>query len=597
MAATLQLWPKLNHDKADHRMLLLLLAYFGGVLTIVSPCILPVLPFVFARADQPFRKSGLPLLAGMAVTFALFASLATVGGGWVVRANEFGRIAALILFGVFGLALLLPALAERLSRPFVQLGSRISQSSDGRPSVSNSFLLGIGTGLLWAPCAGPILGLILTGAALSGASARSAILLLFYAAGAATSLAIALLAGGRVFAAMKRSLGAEEWIRRTLGVAILAGVVAVAFGLDRGVLTRVSLASTSNLEQRLVDRFHPAAAQKTVVLNQTVNVSSDPNSPPKTLPDLSGATAWINSPPLTPAALRGKVVLVDFWTYSCINCLRTLPYIKAWYAKYKDQGLVILGVHTPEFPFEKDESNVRKAVHDLGISYPVAMDNDYRIWRSFNNEYWPADYFIDATGRVRYHQFGEGDYDQAEKWIRSLLEEANHQPLPNTPTQIAAIGTEAGLDSSDLQSPETYIGYDRAQNFASPGGLQDSPQVYRVPAELQLNQWALEGNWKDEGQLATLLSPTGSIVYRFHARDLHLVLGPAADGKPIRFRVTLDGKAPGADHGVDTDANGYGIVKENRLYQLIRQQKGVKDRTFRIEILSPGLRAYSFTFG
>ncbi len=568
-------------------MFLVLLAYFGGVLTILSPCILPVLPFVFARSDQPFRKSGLPLLAGMCITFAVVASLATVGGGWAVRANQFGRVAALVLFALFGLTLLFSSLADRLSRPLVRLGNRLSQNSDA--SVLNSFLLGIGTGLLWAPCAGPILGLILTGAALQGASARTALLLLSYAAGAATSLAVALLAGGRLFAAMKRGLGVEEWIRRALGVAVLAAVAAVAFGLDRGVLTRLSLASTGGLEQRLLDRFHPP---KPIVVTQTIDISDSVK------PDLSGATAWINSPPLTLESLRGKVVLVDFWTYSCINCLRTLPYIKAWNEKYKDSGLVIIGVHTPEFAFEKDESNVRKAVKDLGVTYPVPMDNDYKIWRSFNNEYWPADYFIDATGAVRFHHFGEGAYDESEKWIRTLLEEANHAPLPQTATAIAASGTEAAADANDVQSPETYVGYARAQNFASPGGFnQDDPQTYRTPAALNLNQWALAGRWKDEDQVATSLAADDSISYRFHARDLHLVLGPSADGKPIRFRVTLDGQAPGADHGVDTDAEGSGVVTGDRLYQLIRQQGSIHDRTFRIEFLVPGVRAYSFTFG
>jgi cytochrome c biogenesis protein CcdA/thiol-disulfide isomerase/thioredoxin len=570
-------------------MFLVLLAYFGGVLTILSPCILPVLPFVFARSDQPFRKSGLPLLAGMCITFAVVASLATVGGGWAVRANQFGRIAALILFALFGLTLLFSSLADRLSRPLVQLGNRLSTNSDSGASVLNSFLLGIGTGLLWAPCAGPILGLILTGAALQGASARTALLLLSYAAGAATSLGVALLAGGRIFAAMKRGLGVEEWIRRALGVAVLAAVAAVAFGLDRGFLTRLSLAGTNNLEQRLLDRFHPP---KPIVITQTIDVSDSAK------PDLSGATAWINSPPLSFASLHGKVVLVDFWTYSCINCLRTLPYIKAWNEKYKDSGLVIIGVHTPEFPFEKDEVNVRKAVKDLGITYAVPMDNNYKIWRSFNNEYWPADYFIDATGAIRFHHFGEGSYDESEKQIRTLLEEANHAPLPQTATRIAASGTEAAADANDVQSPETYVGYARAQNFASPDGFnQDDPQVYRTPTALTLNQWALAGKWKDEDQLATSLAAGDSISYRFHARDLHLVLGPSADGKPVRFRVTLDGQAPGANHGVDTDAEGYGVVTGDRLYQLIRQQGSIHDRTFRIEFLVPGVRAYSFTFG
>jgi cytochrome c biogenesis protein CcdA/thiol-disulfide isomerase/thioredoxin len=585
-------------------MLLLVLAYFGGILTILSPCILPVLPFVFARANQPFRKNGLPLLAGMVVTFALVASLATVGGGWAVRANQFGRIAALILFGIFGLTLLFTSLAERLSRPIVQLGSRLSGNSDASPSIANSFLLGIGTGLLWAPCAGPILGLILTGAALGGASAGTVLLLLAYAAGAATSLAIALFAGGRFFAALKHSLGAEEWIRRILGVAVLAGVVVVAFGLDRGVLTRLSLASTSGLEQTLLERFRPTNNTGKDALTQAINAGGDLDAGPKNMPDLSGSGPWIdlanlaNSPALTPAALHGKVVLVDFWTYSCINCLRTLPYLKAWNDKYKNSGLVIIGVHTPEFPFEKDEGNVRKAVHDLGITYPIVMDNDYRIWRAFGNEYWPADYFIDAKGHIRYHHFGEGGYDESETWIRGLLKDATQQPLPGATTRITASGAEAPSDSSVVQSPETYIGYDRAKNFASPGTLgEDSSQAYEAPATLARNQWALAGTWLDSSQIATLGSPTGSIEYRFHARDLHLVLGPAKGGKPVRFRITIDGKPPGADHGVDTDANGNGAVKENRLYQLIRQRNAIQDRTFRIEFLDPGVQAFAFTFG
>ena len=581
-------------------ILLLFLAYLGGILTILSPCILPVLPFVFARSDRPFLKSGLPLLAGMAATFTLVASLAAVGGAWAVRANQFGRLAALILLGLFGLTLLFSSLAERLSRPLVQLGGRLSGNPDSSAGLGQSFLLGIGTGLLWTPCAGPILGLILTGAALSGASAHTAIFLLVYAAGAATSLALALLAGGRVFAAMKRSLGAEEWIRRILGVAVLAGVAAVAFGLDRGILTRLSLAGTSNLEERLVALAGPKDQTMKIDANPAMMMSAGGNASavPVTLPDLSGATAWINSPPLTAESLRGKVVVVDFWTYSCINCLRSLPTIQAWYDKYKDSGLVVLGVHTPEFPFEKDESNVRNAVRELGIDYPVAMDNDYRIWRGFNNRYWPAHYFIDAAGHVRYHHFGEGGYEESEAWIRSLLEERNHQPPPNSAMKIAASGAEAASDLQAVQSPETYIGYIRAKNFASPGGFnEDGAQLYRAPAQLELNEWALTGRWKDEGQIATLLSSTGGIVYRFHARDLHLVLGPRSDGKPVRFRITLDGKPPGADHGEDCDENGFGTVTESRLYQLIRQKSGVRDRVFRLEFFTPGVQAFAFTFG
>ncbi len=307
-------------------MALLFLAFLGGILTILSPCILPVLPFVFARADQPFRRRGLPLLTGMALTFAPFAALATIGGNWVVRTNQYGRALSMALLTLFGLALLWPALAERFSRPFVRLGGRMAQPSGSDTSPLRSLLLGISIGLLWAPCAGPILGLILTGAAIQGVSGHSALLLLAYAAGAATSLAVALFAGGRLFAILRRSLGAEVWIRRALGVAVLAGVAAIALGLDRGLLTQISLASTGGVEQSLLDRFQPKK-----------------ENAPAVMPDLPAGAVWLNSPPLTRAELKGHVVLIDFWTYSCINCLRTIPYIRAWADKYRDSGLIVIG--------------------------------------------------------------------------------------------------------------------------------------------------------------------------------------------------------------------------------------------------------------
>jgi cytochrome c biogenesis protein CcdA/thiol-disulfide isomerase/thioredoxin len=592
-------------------MALLVLAFLGGILTIISPCILPVLPFVFSKADQPFRKSGLPLLAGMAVTFAAFAAVATVGGAWVVRANQYGRVVALVVLAIFGLTLLWPALADRLSRPFVQLGSRLSQPSDSgaSPSPLRSLLLGIATGLLWAPCAGPILGLILTGAALEGASERSAFLLLAYAAGAATSLAVALLAGGKVFAALKRSLQAEVWIRSVLGVAVLAGVAVIAFGLDRGLLTRVALASTSGLEQSLIDRIHPTVESQNAPAPNTQQKSpggmmmmmsaksAGAAAEPQMMPELSGAVAWLNSPPLGRDQLKGHVVLVDFWTYSCINCLRSIPYVRAWAQKYKDSGLIVIGVHTPEFAFEKDEDNVRHAVSELKITYPVALDNDYKIWKAFSNSYWPADYLVDATGYIRFHHFGEGKYDESEQQIQQLLKEHNPQLSVNGLVKVAATGAEAP-PANDVESPETYVGYERADSFLSAGGLKhDVAQIYSAPKHLELNQWGLAGTWTDHPQVASLDSARGRIVYRFHARDLHLVLGPAPNGKPIRFRVTIDGQAPGANHGVDTDAQGDGKITDQRLYQLIRQKDAIEDRTFEIEFLDPGAQAYAFTFG
>jgi cytochrome c biogenesis protein CcdA/thiol-disulfide isomerase/thioredoxin len=424
-------------------MLLFVLAYLGGVLTIVSPCILPVIPFVLARADRPFLRNGLPMLVGMALAFAVVATLASVAGGWVVSANQYGRIAALALLAIFGVTLLFPELADRLMRPLVAVGARLSQSADQASdgSVWAPLLLGVATGFLWAPCAGPVLGLILTGAALQGASVKTTLLLLTYAAGAATSLALALVIGGRVFAAMKRSIGAGEWIRRGLGAAVLVAIAAIALGLDTGFLTNLSLGSTTSLEQGLLDKLHPRENTMAMTGAMTGTMTGGPSMMMQAkpggqgeqlpvegaLPSLSGAVEWLNSKPLTADDLKGKVVLVDFWTYSCINCLRSIPYIRAWAEKYRDHGLVVIGVHAPEFAFEKNVDNVKKAVATLNIAYPVAIDNDYRIWRAFDNQYWPAHYFIDAQGMIRHHEFGEGDYDESERVIQKLLAEAGEQ--------------------------------------------------------------------------------------------------------------------------------------------------------------------------
>lgn len=577
-------------------MWILILAYLGGILTIASPCILPVLPFVFARADRPFLRSGLPLLVGMALTFALFATLAAVGGGWVVAVNQYGRWLALFLMALFGVTLLFPALAERVMRPLVSAGNRLSDrvAADKQNSVGSSLLLGVATGLLWAPCAGPILGLVLTGAALQGANVGSTLLLLAYAAGAATSLALALLIGGKVFSAMKRSLGAGEWIRRGLGVAMLLGVAAIAFGLDTGVLARISTASGGGIEQRLVQAFNPASRPAAL---QTTADAAPALADLGEMPSLSGAVQWLNSPPLQAEALRGKVVLVDFWTYSCINCLRSLPYVKAWAEKYRDQGLVVIGVHAPEFAFERDTANVAKEAKKLGIDYPIAIDNNYRIWQAFNNQYWPAHYFIDANGRIRYQHFGEGDYAQSERVIQTLLRLAGGKDTSTAISQVHGQGVEQAASRQTDISPETYLGYQRAENFASAPAVQDSAADYAASPLLSLNHWALAGNWTIGAERATLNTPDGRIVYRFHARDLHLVLGPAATGQPIAFKVTLDGKAPGEMHGVDVAPDGSGVITDQRLYQLIRQTDGAGEHTFSIEFERAGVSAYAFTFG
>jgi cytochrome c biogenesis protein CcdA/thiol-disulfide isomerase/thioredoxin len=571
-------------------MLIFILAYLGGVLTIFSPCVLPVLPFIFARSDQSFRRSGLPILLGMAATFTLLASLAAVGGAWLIALNQYGRYAAMLLLLLMGLALVFPAFSERLMRPFVAFGGRLQQRADQHSSIKGSLLLGVAVGFLWAPCAGPILGLVLAGAALNGANLHSALLLLVFAAGAATSLAVALLAGGRVFSLMKRGLGAEEWVRRGLGVAVLIGVLVIALGWDTRFLAQFNFLSTASTEQKLIAQLaEPLASSQpgaTIVAETAA------------MPSLSGATQWLNSPPLTSEMLRGKVVLVDFWTYSCINCLRTLPYLKAWNEKYRDQGLVIIGVHTPEFAFEKDPHNVEQAIHDLGITYPVAMDNEYTIWNAYKNQYWPAHYLIDVNGKIRHQHFGEGAYQETEQMIQTLLKEAHHGALAMGDELVLVAGSGATAAAADTErSPETYLGYARQQNLVSPEAIKkDMPGQYTAPRTLKANQWALSGKWRVSAEFAAVQASGGAISFRFQGRDLHLVLG-AHDGKPVRFKVTLDGVAPDADHGMDIDAQGNGVIREQRLYQLVRQSGKIATHTFRIEFLDADAEAFAFTFG
>jgi thiol-disulfide isomerase/thioredoxin len=316
------------------------------------------------------------------------------------------------------------------------------------------------------------------------------------------------------------------------------------------------------------------------------------------LPSFDGATAWLNSPPLTPAGLRGKVVLAGFWTYTCINWLRQLPYLRAWAGKYVGQGLVVIGVHTPEFGFEHEVSYVRRAVADMRIDYPVVIDNDYAIWTGFDNHYWPALYFADAQGQIRHHYFGEGEYPQSEMVIQQLLTEAGARDVSHDTVSVVGVGLEAPADWASLRSGENYAGYDRTENFASPGGVRpDKPHSYSAPAELRLNHWALSGDWTMGEQATTSNAAGGQITCRFHARDLHMVLGPAVPGTSVGVQVLLDGQPPGAAHGSDLDEQGRGAVTEPRLYQLIRQHERVTDRIFQITFLDPGAQAFSFTFG
>jgi thiol-disulfide isomerase/thioredoxin len=316
------------------------------------------------------------------------------------------------------------------------------------------------------------------------------------------------------------------------------------------------------------------------------------------LPGFDGATGWLNSPPLTAEELRGKVVLVDFWTYTCINWLRTLAYVRAWAEKYEDQGLVVVGVHTPEFPFEREVENVRRAAEDLSVGYPIALDGDYGVWRAFGNRYWPAVYIADAQGRILFHHFGEGMYEESERVIQQLLREAGHECIGDDLVSVVPEGFEAQADWTNLGSPETYLGYEQAQNFASPGDVVlDEPQTYVTPDSLRLNQWALSGDWTIERRASVVNGAGGRLAFRFHARDVHLVMRPHVHDTSVPFRVLVDGEPPGAGHGLDVDEDGHGTVAHPRLYQLVRERESVTDRTFEITFHQAGVEAYVFTFG
>lgn len=316
------------------------------------------------------------------------------------------------------------------------------------------------------------------------------------------------------------------------------------------------------------------------------------------MPSLDRATAWLNSPPLTAASLRGKVVLINFWTYTCINWLRSLPYVRAWASKYTDHGLLVIGVHAPEFSFEKDLENVRRAATELTVRYPIAVDNDHTLWQAFANQYWPALYFVDVQRRIRHHHFGEGEYERSEQAIQQLFLEAGVHGISRELVSPDARGAEAAADWASLESPENYLGYERTEKFASPGGaVPDKRRVYAIPARLKLNQWGLSGDWTVRQEAVVLSQAKGRIAYRFHARDLHLVMGPVARGRSVPFRVFIDGHPPGAAHGTDVDERGYGTLTEQRMYQLIRQPKPIGDRQFEIEFQEPGAEAFAFTFG
>jgi thiol-disulfide isomerase/thioredoxin len=365
-------------------------------------------------------------------------------------------------------------------------------------------------------------------------------------------------------------------------LSVIAAICVVAFASS----PTITLNQESNMRQPVLSTALYSLTGKRSFIDKDV------------LPNLGRATEWLNSPPLSASSLKGKVVVIDFWTYTCINWRRTLPYLRAWAAKYKEQGLVVIGVHSPEFSFEKSVDNVRKAVADMGLEFPIAVDNDFEIWRAFNNQYWPALYVIDSQGHIRHYTFGEGHYEQSEQVIQQLLVESGATAVAHDLVTVNPQGVEVAADWASLGSPETYVGYERGAHFSSPGGVvRGKDHFYNIPEQLRLNQWALLGHWRVRPEAAALTQAGGRIAYRFRARDLHLVMGPAARGGSVRYRVLIDGQPPGDDHGVDVDSQGYGTIADQRLYQLVRQTNPHSERLFEIEFLEPGVEAFSFTFG
>lgn len=398
-----------------------LIAFLGGIVTVLSPCILPVVPFLFARADRS-AASVLMTLLGLTLTFALVSSLAVVSSDWVVAANGIGRDVALVILTLFALSLLSARVGHWLTLPLVMLGNRLDPATRRLSGPFASLLIGVATGLLWAPCAGPILGIILTGAMLQGPSAQTSLLLLAYGLGSAVSLGVLIFAGRGLLTRLKLSLPVTAWLRRGVGLAALLVAVSIATGSQNKWLPGTSSEGAAAVENRLLS----AVPNAVDYLVSRVKAAVVPDvSSQGAMPSLSGATAWLNSPPLSQESLRGKVVLVDFWTFDCINCQHSIPYVNDWAKKYEKEGLVVIGVHTPEYPYERVIDNVRKRVASLGLNYPIAVDNDYAIWRAFDNQYWPAHYLIDARGQIRYTHFGEGDYGAQEQVIRQLLDEAH----------------------------------------------------------------------------------------------------------------------------------------------------------------------------
>jgi cytochrome c biogenesis protein CcdA/thiol-disulfide isomerase/thioredoxin len=576
-----------------------LLAVLAGVLTVLSPCILPILPALLsASVSQKNPHRPFWIVLGLATSFALFGTIFAVFKSFLGLTNGELRDAALAILLFFGLSLLMPRLWEHIGSTistFIQRASWMSRLS-AESGPAGTFLLGGALGLVWAPCAGPILGIILTLATVQASFLSTFLLMWAYALGAALPMLLIGYGGQKVVKRLQRFRGVGSVAPKVLGIVTLGAVAGLYFNLDTLLLSHLpsTLFLSNTVEQKLVAHAPSKASAHTVAETTAMNAPV-PSSLPVlgAMPKFADITGWINSPPLTRKELRGKVVLVDFWTYSCINCIRTLPYVRRWYEKYKDQGLVVVGVHTPEFAFEKKTANVEKAVKQFGIPYPVAIDSRYGTWNAYSNQFWPAHYLIDAQGRIREVHFGEGDYKKTEKAIQSLLAEAG-----TLNKKVALSGPLALVNFMEIQSPETYLGYGRAERFASPETVEpDSTMNYSFPQSLGLNEWALLGTWRVEGEKAILKGPKGDVRFRFHAPKLNIVM--KGSGEKVKARVFLDGKPlPVGLYGSDVAPDGSVTVRNAKLYNLVSLPgDDTGSHVFEIRFEAPGAAIYTFTFG
>lgn len=570
-------------------MSLFILAYLAGIITIITPCILPILPLVAAQSLGAARRA--PALIGLAAAFALVGSLGAVAADWAADANQIGRRVALVGLALFGVGLLSPSFAAWAFRPLVDAGARLARWA-AIPSSPNlrSLASGFATGLIWSPCAGPILGLVLSGAVLHGPGLETTTLLFAFGLGAATALGVALSLGRRLLSTVRSSFKWHEAARRAVGAASLASVLVIALEIDTSLLQPLSQGVTANLENRLID----VAREPMSFLGGIAWAASMPPSP---LNAIRKHAVWLNAAPMDGKVLAGRVVVVNFWTYSCINCLRALPYVKRWDARYGSQGLTVIGVHAPEFAFERERENVVRAIQRQGVRYPVVLDNDFRIWRAFRNSGWPATFVVAPDGTIAFESVGEGDYDRVEEVVRQLLAKRASVPAPGGKL-LASQGEQMAADWASLRSPETYLGTAKQERFLW-SGLFGHAGIggYHHADKLPLNYWSLSGHWAAWPEYVALREAHGSIRYRFQARDLHLVMGVREGGPPVRFRIKIDGKAPAADRGADVDEKGEGVVNSYRLYQLARQHGVPAGRTLEIEFLDSGVQAYAFTFG